>query len=95
MAIDPRLFEFKQEGSTYDENNSLRFKLHVECTKKNPNEKAQLNNTEDEEKLYNHPNVYSGDFQWIPIGSQAERFKDLPKPRPLLDDILIAKLRPG
>jgi len=38
--------------------------------------------------------VYSGDLTWIPQGDQAERFKDA-KIRPVHDDILIAKLRPG
>lgn len=38
--------------------------------------------------------VYSGDLTWIPQGDQAERFKDA-NIRPVHDDILIAKLRPG
>ena len=38
--------------------------------------------------------VYSGDLAWVPQGDQKERLKksDI---RPLVDDILIAKLRPG
>lgn len=38
--------------------------------------------------------VYSGDLQWIPQGDQADRWdgKDI---RPVHEDILIAKLRPG
>jgi DNA-directed RNA polymerase alpha subunit len=38
--------------------------------------------------------VYSRDLQWIPQGSQAIWFKDNPI-KPVHDDILIAKLRPG
>jgi hypothetical protein len=38
--------------------------------------------------------VYSKDIQWVPQGSQAVWFKDNPI-RPVHDDILIAKLRPG
>lgn len=38
--------------------------------------------------------VYSGDLIWVPQGDQEERFKDA-KIRPVHDDILIAKLRPG
>lgn len=51
-----------------------------------------INNTIDEDKLYNHANIYSGDLKWVPIGNQKERFNDI---RPLFDDILIAKMRPG
>lgn len=38
--------------------------------------------------------VYSKDLKWVPIGKQAEFFKDNPI-RPVHDDIIIAKLRPG
>lgn len=38
--------------------------------------------------------VYSRDLIWNPVGDQAEKFTDDP-PRPVYDDILIAKLRPG
>ena len=68
IAIDPRVFEFKQEGKPYNSENSIRFKLHVKCTKKVPGAPVILNNTEDEEKHFNHPNVYSGDLVWVPIG---------------------------
>lgn len=38
--------------------------------------------------------IYSSDLQWIPQGDQAERFAE-GGIRPVHDDILIAKLRPG
>lgn len=38
--------------------------------------------------------MYSGSLQWVPFGKQKETFKDDP-PRPVFNDILIAKLRPG
>ena len=98
LAVDPRLFEFKTSPTkAYDDTNSLRFKLHVICTKKNPGSKFSVRTVEDEDEHYNHANVYSGDLEWIPIGDQAERFSSqgIPDPKPLHDDILIAKLRPG
>ena len=98
LAVDPRLFEFKTSPTkAYDATNSLRFKLHVVCTKKNPRAKVQIRNAQDEDEHYNHANVYSGDLEWIPVGDQAERFEQegIPRPKPLHDDILIAKLRPG
>lgn len=36
--------------------------------------------------------IYSGDLEWLPQGDQAELYEDI---RPVHDDILIAKLRPG
>jgi len=97
IMVDPRLFEYKSEGKAYTPENSIRFKLNVKCTKKVPGAPVVLNNTEDEEKHYNNSNVYSGDLIWVPIGDQEARFvkEGIPNPRPLLDDILIAKLRPG
>ena len=38
--------------------------------------------------------VYSGDMIWVPQGEQAQRWKHADI-RPVYDDILIAKLRPG
>ena len=99
LAVDPRLFEFKTSANKpYDATNSLRFKLHVTCTRKYPGTPLpQILNVQDEEQHFNHANVYSGDLQWLPIGDQAERFaqEGIPEPKPLHDDILIAKLRPG
>jgi DNA-directed RNA polymerase I and III subunit RPAC1 len=53
-----------------------------------------LNDTANEEDLYHHANVYSRDLKWVPMGKQLETHgKDGIKP--LLGDIMIAKLRPG
>lgn len=96
IYVDPRLFQLKAADKPFDETNSLRFKLHVVCTKKDPKMPTPLNinDVEEEEKIFNHSNVYSGDLEWIPIGDQAQKFKGK-EPKPLHSDILIAKLRPG
>lgn len=96
IMVDPHEFEMKQADKPYDDTNSLRFKLHVQCTKKDPKAPVPLNinDVNEEERIFNHSNVYSGDLEWIPIGDQEQRFAKNP-PRPLHDDILIAKLRPG
>jgi DNA-directed RNA polymerase I and III subunit RPAC1 len=96
IYVDPTVFEFKEADKPHDDTNSLRFKLHVACTKKDPKMQTPLNinDVEEEERIFNHSNVYSGDLVWIPIGDQAQTFKSNP-PKPLHDDILIAKLRPG
>jgi len=71
IKADPRHFEYHEKkttennqdpesGDQYNENDSLRFKLHVRCTKKDPRAPVIINNTVDEDKLYNNANVYSG-----------------------------------
>lgn len=44
--------------------------------------------------MYTHSDVISGDFEWMPQGNQADVLPD-PKPKPVQDEILLAKLRPG
>jgi DNA-directed RNA polymerases I and III subunit RPAC1 len=44
--------------------------------------------------FFSHFAVYSRDIEWTPHGKQVDWFKDNPI-RPVHDDILIAKLRPG
>lgn len=92
IKADARQFEYHTVGKDYTEEDSLKFKLHKICTKKDPSAPMVLNNTHDEEKLYNNSNVYSGDLEWIPEGDQKKRLGDV---KPLHDDILIAKMRPG
>lgn len=45
IAVDPRIFEYRQEGKPYTAENSLRFKLHAKCTKKVPGQPVVLTNT--------------------------------------------------
>lgn len=70
IYADPKLFENKIADKPYDENNSLRFKLHVICTKKDPKMPTPLNinDVSEEEKIFNHSNVYSSDLKWVPFG---------------------------
>jgi len=65
----------------------LFFHLHVKCEKKpksHPDAKP--------EDRYINDKVYSKDFKWTPQGDQEKNFEPF---RPVHDDILIAKLRPG
>jgi DNA-directed RNA polymerase I and III subunit RPAC1 len=68
---------------------TLLFRLHVKCE----NRKVPNKHNYNVEEYENHK-VYSDMLKWVPIGDQAERFKDKPI-RPVHDDILIAKLNPG
>ena len=90
--MDARQFEYHTAGQDYTPNDSLKFRLHKVCTKKDPKAPTVLNNTHDEDELYYNAKVLSGDLVWVPEGDQRQRLGNV---RPIHDDILIAKLRPG
>ena len=93
LKVDAREFEFHEKDKDHSASDSLHFRLHKVCTKKDPNAPMIINTTiHDEEQLYNNSSVFSGDLVWVPKGDQKERLGDV---RPIHDDILIAKLRPG
>ena len=73
IMVYPVLFHFKAQDKQFYDTNSLRLKLHVICTKKDPKMQTPLNigDADEEERIFNHSNVYSGDLEWIPIGDQA------------------------
>lgn len=89
IYADPRLFEYVSEGDMNGTpSDTIVFELKIKCSK-NPNA-----DTTDPDDLYINHKVYSRHMKWIPIGNQADLFKE-GDIRPVDDDILIAKLRPG
>ncbi|EEY66588.1 DNA-directed RNA polymerases I and III 40 kDa polypeptide [Phytophthora infestans T30-4] len=64
--------------------NTIVFKLDVTC-------KFDPEHPKDPTKAI-HSSVYSRDLEWVPQGNQEERFGSI---RPVHEDILMAKLRPG
>ncbi|XP_014785989.1 DNA-directed RNA polymerases I and III subunit RPAC1, partial [Octopus bimaculoides] len=89
IYADPRLFEYVSEGDMNGTpSDTIVFELKIRCSK-NPNA-----DTTDPDDLYINHKVYSRHLKWIPIGNQADLFKE-GDIRPVDDDILIAKLRPG
>ncbi|CAN0033639.1 unnamed protein product, partial [Ectocarpus sp. 13 AM-2016] len=76
--------------------NTCVFKLEV----KNPADAADMPDSMPTGTSYaagprRTMNVFSGAMEWCPHGDQVERFKGEGGLRPVHDDILIAKLRPG
>ncbi|ORZ00813.1 DNA-directed RNA polymerase [Syncephalastrum racemosum] len=90
IKADPLMFAYMQPDENPTDLNTIVFRLKVKC-EVNPD--ASPDET-DPKKKYINSHVYSSHLVWEPKGSQAERFKDAPI-RPVHDDILIAKLRPG
>jgi len=93
INVDAALLEYRKEGEEHTEHNCIKFNLHIQCTKKLNTEQMVLNDTANEESLYHHANVYSSDLIWEPLGNQRASLGFTP--RPLVGDIMIAKLRPG
>eukprot|EP00126_Sphaerothecum_destruens_P015757 Sdes_comp9797_c0_seq1m1330 len=91
IYCDPHKFEFKSPEEDPTDLNTVVFKLSVKC-EKNPLAPS-LNSSRLEDK-YIDSSVFSRSLIWQPQGSQAELFSADPI-RPVHDDILLAKLRPG
>ncbi|XP_066282572.1 DNA-directed RNA polymerases I and III subunit RPAC1-like isoform X2 [Branchiostoma lanceolatum] len=91
IHADPRLFEYRQEGD--DEGtaeDTIEFHLNVKCTR---NTQAPKDST-DPDEIYKDHKVYTKHLKWVPLGNQAELYSE-GDIKPVHDDILIAKLRPG
>lgn len=97
IKVDPRLFEFKGEQDSYNETNSIVFRLKIRCTRNRQTKEMQ------------NSSVYSSALEWLPEGShlpegEDQRFTTFSADQrelfpggiaPVHDDILMAKLRPG
>ncbi|XP_078349483.1 DNA-directed RNA polymerases I and III subunit RPAC1-like isoform X1 [Oculina patagonica] len=91
IYTDPREFDFKSEGDEEaKDDTTLQFDLKVKCIK---NKNAPKNAT-DPDELFINSKVTTDHLKWVPIGSQSRKYgpQDI---RPVHNDILIAKLRPG
>lgn len=93
MHIDARLFEPHVDGGDITERNTVVFKLTIEA----PEATGEIGHysrrfSSDATDSNRWFCVYSGDMQWVPIGTQAEWLHDV---RSLHPDILLAKLAPG
>lgn len=82
-------FEFisSEEASlgNFTQKNTATFELDVTCS---------LNPDPSSKTKYLNEKVYSGDIKWKAIADQESKFQEKPL-KPMMDDILIAKLRPG
>ncbi|KAJ1971669.1 DNA-directed RNA polymerase core subunit rpc40 [Dimargaris verticillata] len=92
ILAEPEMFNFKTADESPTDLNTIVFQMQVKCTRR-PNDTVAADET-DPDKLYVNSSVYSNALTWDPKGDQATRFADNPI-RPVIDDILIAKLRPG
>jgi len=97
IKADPKMFEYAQnreleidmETPQYTDKQTILFQLKVACTRK-----KNAPPTASDDDRYEHHKVTTADLVWVPQGNQAELFRDQPL-RPVHQDILISKLRPG
>jgi len=87
LNADANLFEYKDDDGEESAENTLVFELNVACTK-GFNQKDNYNNEDN----YKNSKVFSKSIKWTPIGDQASTLKPV---KPLYDDILVVKMRPG
>mmetsp|Transcript_25184 Transcript_25184/g.57337 ORF Transcript_25184/g.57337 Transcript_25184/m.57337 type:complete len:358 (-) Transcript_25184:1010-2083(-) len=87
ILADPREFQIRKDDEDANEQNVISFRLKVECSRARPDTGADPDG-------YVNSRVTSADLHWIPQSNQASKFEAKPI-RPVHEDILIAKLRPG
>ncbi|KAI5455008.1 DNA-directed RNA polymerase core subunit rpc40 [Naganishia albida] len=93
IKVDPRKVKWKplptpELAETSNDENTIVFGLTVTCSRR-----ADVRRDEtDPEKLYENASVYSSEIKWQHKGRQ---YKHLNLPRPVDDDILLVKMRPG
>ena len=85
IKCDPKKLDYVV-GEEETDKDTIVFHFDVECK----NEVTTKANGEEE---YVNETAYSGALRWLPQGSQEEMFPEGVKP--VLDDIVVAKLRPG
>lgn len=95
IRVDPRKFHFRTDDEDADEHNVISFRMLVKCERARPGAAPAAGQpAEGPDAGMINSRVTSNDLEWIPQGDQQERFHDEPI-KPVHDDILIAKLRPG
>lgn len=93
LKIDPRPFQSWQKGDPVTADNTVKFSLKAKCEF---NRNAPRDGEAPPDVLYKGSKVLSGAIVHVPFGGaeQDQLLGDEP-PRPVHDDILLCKLRPG
>ena len=104
IKADPRMFNARQPDEDADADNVISFRLQVKCSQRRnnggkgssapgtPGGSSAGGSSSDGDVI--GASCTSADLEWIPQGDQDERFAD-DLIRPVHNDILIARLRPG
>ncbi|WVQ83088.1 hypothetical protein IAT38_005226 [Cryptococcus sp. DSM 104549] len=91
LKIDPRALRYRASAHALPhEHDTIVFDLQVRCDRRPDAARGET----DPKKLYYDSNVYTGMLKWQPSGDQKKKFKGK-DPKPVDEDILLVKLRPG
>lgn len=93
LKVDPREFQRKTHEDDATDLNTLVFKLNVACKHTQKPKGGISSNNNSTLNSDSHLAVKSNSLEWLAQGDQEERFPD--GIRPVHEDILITKLRPG
>jgi DNA-directed RNA polymerases I and III subunit RPAC1 len=95
LAVDPRRFDMRQaKDEPTTAKNTLKLRLKARCDK-NPN--APRDGIAPPGKLYSGAMVLSGAVEYVPFGGEVDQLRLLnlhEQPKPVHDDIVLAKMRP-
>ncbi|WWD18492.1 hypothetical protein CI109_102944 [Kwoniella shandongensis] len=92
LKVDPRSLKYRPSSHAQPhETDTIVFDLQVRCDKI-PGVDPKVE--KDPKKLYYDSNVFTGMMKWQPSGDQGKKYKGK-APKPVDEDILLVKLRPG
>lgn len=93
LRIDPRPFEYWEKGLPVTVANTVKLRLQTKC-EFNPS--APRDGEAPPHVLYKGSSVLSGSINHVPFGGKEQnKYIGDDVPRPVHDDILLCKLRPG
>lgn len=99
LNVDPRRLEMRQsKDSEATSKDTLKFRLRVQCSRNTST--APKDNIAPPDKLYLQSKVLSGGITYVPFpsSSNVDQVRELglfEAPKPVHDDIVLVKMRPG
>lgn len=94
ILADPDQFIMKEASDEYDEKNSIKMTLKVECKRKEEYKNMKWEQVMElpAEQYLTNSTVYASDIKWEPMGKQLDHFNSKPI-KVLHDKIILTKLR--
>jgi DNA-directed RNA polymerases I and III subunit RPAC1 len=99
LNVDPRVFKMRaSKDSPASPNDTLKFRLRAQCTRNTSS--APKDNIAPPEKLYLQSTVVSGGITYVPFPGKGDEDQLVAlglgeAPKPVHDDIVLVKMRPG
>lgn len=98
LDVDPRKLEMRKHKDDVTAKNTVKFRLRSQCARNSSS--APRDGIARPEDLYTNSSVTTGSIEYVPFDAQDQdgqlldlNFSD--KPKPVHDDIVVVKMRPG